>query len=190
MPRTTADINQLDFNGTIRNYSKWGSGPTEILYVPFVAFFWFWNQYFIYLLSLTQYHWLPLLYCFEPAGCSSIMQLRYTFICQKALIFQSSSPKAFICSMTHLIFLKFLPTSKLVPLKVAEVWDLTMLYSLADTSPFPHTQCLISNSCLSIAVSYPVSQFQQAKSNAVTYLCHLFCTNQKGDEHRIQTAIK
>lgn len=133
---------------------------------------------------------LPLFCCFEPAGCSSIMQLRYTFICQKALIFQSSSPKAFICSMSHLIFLKFLPTSKLVPLKVAEVWDLTMLYSLADTSPFPHTQCLISNSCLPIPVSYPVSLFQQAKSNAVTYLHRLFCTNQKGHKHRIQTAIK
>lgn len=133
---------------------------------------------------------LPLLCCFEPAGCSCIMQLRYTFICQKALIFLSSSPKAFICSMSHLIFLKFLPMSKLVPLEVVEVWDLTMLYSLADTSPFPHTQCLISNSCLSIPVSYPVSLFQQAKSNAVTYLCHLFCTNQKGDKHRIHTAIK
>lgn len=133
---------------------------------------------------------LPLLCCFEPAGCSSIMQLRYTFICQKAFIFQRTSPKAFICSMSHLIFLRFLPTSKLVPLKVAEVWDLTMFYSLADTSPFPHTQYLISNSCLSIPVPYPVSLFQQAKLNAVTYFCHLFCTNRKGDKYRIQTAIK
>lgn len=62
--------------------------------------------------------------------------------------------------MLHLIFFQFPLTSKFVPLKVAEVWNLTLLYSLADTSSFSHAQCLISNSYLSIPMSYPVSLFQ------------------------------
>lgn len=52
------------------------------------------------------------------------------------------------------------------------------------------TECLISNSCWSIPVSYPLSPFLQETSNAVTYLCHLFSTNQKEDKDRIQTATK
>lgn len=109
----------------------------EILHVPFPAFHWFWNQYFIYVLSLTQHH--------SCSNCAALSLLDVAVLRNGVILsfarkhpFSKQFPKSF--PLFLLILFQFPLTSNLVPLKVAEVWDMTQLYFLVDTSStLPHT---------------------------------------------------